>query len=231
MVRWDARFHRCHGIRYHALELRQQWSEAVPVSSDLIQTFFLRQYDGECGSRHVFPSFFCWLHDYEGEKRLSFQDVRSRKSMTDHAYHAENKPRLSNLRPRGIQQECENRIWYRCIQDEGPVIFQVSPKFSQPSLLHVLEEWLEDYLLSQESHLAASGFAIQGPHVGGCVFFQVSWNGRALVISHLKKVNGAKERLCHICPRFPRWDVQSTFPIAWGIFHELFCCGCAFYQA
>ena len=52
---------------------------------------------------------FCWLHESEGKKRLSFQDVRSRKSMTDHAYHAE-KPRLSNLRPRGIHQECENRI-------------------------------------------------------------------------------------------------------------------------
>ena len=193
--------------------LAKQWSEAVPVSSDLIQTFVLRQYDGECGSRHVFPSFFCWLHDYEGKKRLSFQDVRSGKSMTDHAYHAENKPRLSNLRPRGIHQECENRIWYRCIQDEGPVIFQVSPKFSQPSLLHVLEEWLEDYLLSQESHLAACRFAIQGSNVGGCFFFFFRGGTATL-----------------ICRRFPRWDVQFFVSYSMGIFHELFSCGCAFYQ-
>ena len=34
---------------------------------------FLRQYKGECGSRHVFPSFFVGSHDYEGQKKAFFR--------------------------------------------------------------------------------------------------------------------------------------------------------------
>ena len=171
MVRWDARFYRCHGIRYHALDLRSSEVKRSRFQVTLFKPLFCGNTMGNVDQDTCFLHFFVGSMIMKGKKRLSFQDVRSGKSMTDHAYHAENKPRLSNLRPRGIHQECENRIWYRCIQDEGPVIFQVSPKFSQPSLLHVLEEWLEDYLLSQESHLAACRFAIQGSHVGGCFFF------------------------------------------------------------